>query len=91
MRQFAISICLAGAFAPVAAHADVLEIGSTGAAWVAGGPATAAHPSTTLPEVGDMAIPEEAVASPAGTAPPCLQSLKPQFSSLPPVSTSARR
>lgn len=70
MRRFAIPICLAGAFAPVAAHADVLEIGIAGPTWVSGGPAMPAEPSSALPlaEVGDLAIPEEAVASPAASS-----------------------
>ncbi|WP_407924977.1 lytic transglycosylase domain-containing protein [Croceibacterium salegens] len=52
----------------MAAHADVLEIGSSGAAWVSGGPVGASAPTavspTEIPDVGDFTFPEEAVASP---------------------------
>jgi soluble lytic murein transglycosylase-like protein len=53
----------------MAAQADVLEIGAAGAAWISGGPALAAEPALgALAEVGDLAIPEEAIASPAATS-----------------------
>ena len=70
MRRFAVSICLAGAFAPVAAHADVLEIGTAGATWISGGPTVPEEisPAAPLAEVGDLTIPEEAVASPAASS-----------------------
>jgi soluble lytic murein transglycosylase-like protein len=67
--RFAILACCALALAPAAARADVLEIGAGGATWVSGGPAPLAEtPPTTLAEVGDLAIPEEAVASPHTTS-----------------------
>ena len=65
--RFAILVTCALTLAPASARADVLEIGAEGATWVSGGPgaAAAAEPATnSLTDVGDLAIPEEAVASP---------------------------
>lgn len=47
----------------MAAHADVLEIDGLGTTWVAGGPA-GARVTEQLPEVGDLAVPQAAIASP---------------------------
>ena len=69
MRRFANLACLVSAWAPVAAHADVLEIGAAGPTWVSGGPvAVTQQTPAVLTEVGDLAIPEEAVASPVATS-----------------------
>ena len=51
----------------MAAHADVLEVGSSGAAWVAGGPAGAIDPAS-VPEVDDLAFPQDAIASPVANS-----------------------
>jgi len=69
--RFAFLVTCALTLAPVAARADVLEIGAGGAAWVSGGPRAAApvEPAAeSLTDVGDLAIPEEAVASPLATS-----------------------
>jgi soluble lytic murein transglycosylase-like protein len=69
--RFAFLVTCALTLAPAAARADVLEIGAAGAAWVSGGPREAApvEPATeSLTDVGDLAIPEEAVASPLKTS-----------------------
>ena len=69
MRRFVIPICLLSAWAPAAAQADVLEIGAAGAAWISGGPVAAGDSAPgALGEVGDLAIPEEAIASPAAAS-----------------------
>ena len=67
--RFAILVTCALTLAPAAARADVLEISSGGATWVSGPRAAApARPATeSLTDVSDLAIPEEAVASPLAT------------------------
>ena len=64
--RFALLACCALVLAPAAARADVLEIGAGGATWVSGGPVAAEPAPAALAEV-DLAIPEEAVASPAAS------------------------
>jgi soluble lytic murein transglycosylase-like protein len=72
--RIGLAMAAALAFAAAPARADVLEIGSEGAQWIAGGPA--ALPSLELaPELtaemaalelaGDFVVPEQAVADPA--------------------------
>ncbi|WP_305096803.1 lytic transglycosylase domain-containing protein [Croceibacterium aestuarii] len=68
MRRFVVPLSFLVAAAPTLAHADVLEIGSSGAAWISGGPTAEIAPTdaahASLPDVTGLDVPEEAVASP---------------------------
>jgi soluble lytic murein transglycosylase-like protein len=67
--RFAILVTCALTLAPAAARADVLEIGAAGATWVSGGPVMAVQTAPdALMDVGDLAVPEAAVASPVAAS-----------------------